>query len=236
MAIPALILAGGLGTRLRGVLADRPKVLAPIAGRPFLSYLLDQLELAGVRRVVLCTGHRAEQIEEAFGNRHGNLALAYSREEQPLGTAGALRQALPLAASDMLLALNGDSYVDCPLAEFIAWHRKRCLGGSLLLTWVPDAARFGTVDVDDTGQIQQFREKRGLAEPGWINGGVYLLARRLLEAIPAGRAVSLEHEMFPRWLAEGLGGYAREAPFLDIGTPESLAQAEAFLTRSRTAT
>jgi NDP-sugar pyrophosphorylase family protein len=229
MTFPALILAGGLGTRLRGVLADRPKVLAPVAGRPFLSYLLDQLQTAGVQQVILCTGYRAEQLEDAFGQRYGALALSYSREPEPLGTGGAVRLALPHIQTESMLVLNGDSYVDCPLADLIAWHRQRQFAGSLLLTRVADAARFGTVSVDDSGAIRSFQEKRGVAVPGWINAGIYLLARRLIEQLPEGRTVSLERDAFGRWLIEGLGGYQRQAAFLDIGTPESLAQSEDFL-------
>ncbi len=227
--IPALILVGGLGTRLRPVLCDRPKALAPVAGRPFLGFLLDQLQAGGIRRAVLCTGYRAHQVEATFGRRYGDLALTYSREETPLGTGGALRLALSQVDADLTLVLNGDSYVDCPLAEFHDWHHDRGFAGSLLLTWVEDAARFGTVETDESGRITAFREKQGLARPGWINAGVYLLARRLLEEVPEGRPVSLEREMFPAWLAGGLGGYARRAAFLDVGTPESLAQAESFL-------
>jgi NDP-sugar pyrophosphorylase family protein len=227
--VQALILVGGLGTRLRSILPDRPKALAPVAGRPFLTFLFDQLLAAGVRRAVLCTGYRAHQVEETFGPRYGELALTYSPEETPLGTGGALRHALPLLDGDLALVLNGDSYVDCSPAEFRAWHRQHGFAGSLLLTWVEDAARFGTVDVGASGRIRAFREKQGLDRPGWINAGVYLLARSLLERLPADRPVSLEREAFPLWLAEGLGGWARRAAFLDVGTPESLARAEAFL-------
>ena len=148
-----------------------------------------------------------------------------------LPTKGGIRYA-PHVDADEALVLNGDSYVDCPPSEFHAWHRQHGFPGSILLTWVEDAARFGTVEVDATGRIQAFREKQGLAQPGWINAGVYLLPRRLLETIPEGQAVSLEHSVFPNWLAAGLGGYARRAAFLDVGTPESLAQAEAFLLRT----
>jgi NDP-sugar pyrophosphorylase family protein len=227
--VAALILVGGLGTRLRPVLNDRPKALAPVAGRPFLAFLLDQLQAAGIRRAVLCTGYRAQQVEETFGPRYGDVALAYSREETPLGTGGALRLALPQLQEELALVLNGDSYVDCPPAEFHAWHSTHGFAGSLLLTWVEDAARFGTVETDGSDRIAAFREKQGVARPGWINAGVYLLARRLLQELPEGRPVSLEREMFPAWLARGLGGYARRAAFLDVGTPDSLAQAETFL-------
>lgn len=231
--VPAVILAGGLGTRLRGVLADRPKVLAPVAGRPFLSYLLDQLQTAGLRRAVICSGYLGEQLEAAFGDRFGALSLTYSREPAPLGTGGALRLATLHLQSELALVLNGDSFVDGSLTDFLAWHRAQACPGSLLLTWVPDTGRFGTVAVNAAGRIVAFREKEGLAQPGWINAGVYLLSRRLCESLPADRPVSLEREAFPNWLADGLGGFTCRAAFLDIGTPESLARAEAFFTDVR---
>jgi NDP-sugar pyrophosphorylase family protein len=226
---PALILAGGLGTRLRGVLPDTPKVLAPVAGRPFLAHLLDWLADVGVRDVIICTGYRAAQVTRAFGARYRDLYLYYSWEPQPLGTGGALRRALGLTHAETVLALNGDSFVSCDLPVFLAWHRAHGFAGSLVLAEVDDASRFGTVRVNDGGAIRAFEEKRGNAEPGWINGGVYLLSRRLLESLPEGQPVSIEREGFPAWLSSGLGGYQSSGAFLDIGTPESLARAEAFL-------
>src|SRR5438128_256368 len=181
---PALILAGGLGTRLRGVLDDRPKVLASIAGRPFLSFLLDQLEDAGIREAILCTGHRASQIRSEYGDRYATLALTYSEERTPLGTGGAIRQALAVTDAEEMLVLNGDSYVAADLRQFLDWHDDNKFAGSLLLTWVDDAARFGTVEVSEKGAIRSFNEKRGLAAPGWINAGVYFLARDFIEDLP----------------------------------------------------
>jgi D-glycero-alpha-D-manno-heptose 1-phosphate guanylyltransferase len=233
--LPALILAGGFGTRLRGVLPDLPKLLAPINGRPFLRYLLDRLERAGVREVVLCTGYRADQIQEEFERCPTPITLKFSHETQPLGTGGALRQALNVTDAEVFLVLNGDSAIDCDLQPFIDWHYEHGLLGSLLLTHVDDASRFGTVLTDERGVIQAFREKEGRPIPGWINAGVYLLSRRLLEPLAEGQAYSLEKELFPRWLQQGLGGYRVQAAFLDIGTPESLAQASAFLSGGRAA-
>jgi NDP-sugar pyrophosphorylase family protein len=227
--VPALVLAGGLGTRLRGVLPDAPKVLAPVLGRPFLAHLLDALDAAGVRQVTLCTGYKADLVEQAFGPAYRRLALRYSREDQPLGTGGALRKAAAGQGGACFLALNGDSYVACDLAAFHAWHSSRGFRASLVLTRVDDAARFGTVEADERGAIHGFHEKQGRAEPGWINAGIYLLPRDLLLALPGQGAVSIERDAFPHWLPHGLGGHRVEAPFLDIGTPESLAQAEAFL-------
>jgi NDP-sugar pyrophosphorylase family protein len=230
--IPALILAGGLGTRLRGVLPDTPKVLAPVAGRPFLAHLLDALAACCCRHVTLCTGYKAEQIEAAFGTSYKTMAIRYSREEQPLGTGGALRQAAAAQPGEWFLAMNGDSYVHCDLEDFTDWSLAAGFAGSLVLTRVEDAGRFGTVTADDSGRIVGFEEKRGLAEPGWINAGVYMLARERLLSLPERGPVSLEREGFPQWLGR-LGGYRAPGPFLDIGTPESLSQAEAFLTSLR---
>ncbi len=231
--VPALILAGGLGTRLRGVLPDLPKVLAPVHGRPFLSYLLDQREVAGVREVVLCTGHRADQVRDTFGARYQNLSLRYSSESRPLGTAGAIRQALGLVEAERLLVLNGDSYIHSPLGEFHRWHlaRESSFPGSLLLAWIANSARFGTVELGPHAAIRSFHEKRGLSLAGWVNGGVYLLRRSLLESIPPDRVVSLENEVFPRWIRQGLGGYTTRARLIDIGTPESYAAARSLLAR-----
>jgi D-glycero-alpha-D-manno-heptose 1-phosphate guanylyltransferase len=228
--IDAAILAGGLGSRLRPAVDDRPKVLASVAGRPFLSYVLDQVATAGVSTVVLCTGYLGEQVEATFGDRYGGLRLCYSREPEPRGTAGALQLALPLLHSDPVLVLNGDSYCEAALNDFACWHLARAgsRAGSLLLTWVDDTARYGSVDVDTSDAIVSFREKGGQAIPGWINAGVYLLSRSVLMSIPAERAVSIERDIFPAWIGRGLSAYRAKAPFIDIGTPRSYAQADAF--------
>jgi NDP-sugar pyrophosphorylase family protein len=231
--LPALILAGGFGTRLRGVLPELPKLLAPVNGRPFVRYLLDRLERAGVREVVFCTGYRAEQIRAEFERSPTPITLKFSHETHPLGTGGAVRQALQVIDAESFLVLNGDSYIDCDLQPFMDWHNQHGRLGSLLLTHVDDASRFGTVVTDERGVIEAFREKEGRPVPGWINAGVYLLSRRLLEPLAEGQPYSIEKDLFPRWLPHGLGGYRVQAAFLDIGTPESLAQASAFLAQVR---
>jgi D-glycero-alpha-D-manno-heptose 1-phosphate guanylyltransferase len=227
--VTALILAGGLGTRLRPVVPDRPKVLAPVAGRPFLAYLLDQLADAGIRQVVLCTGHLGEQIRGWLGPAYRGLRVQYSQEVAPLGTGGALRQAQPLIGSGAVLAMNGDSFCEVHLAEFWAQHQKRHAAASILVRWVPDARRFGRVRLDDAGLIRGFDEKRGPEGAGWINAGLYLLGLDLIRTIPSGVAISLEREVLPIWVeAELVHGCPGEGTFLDIGTPESYRDAQAF--------
>jgi len=229
------VLAGGLGTRLRSVLADCPKILAPVNGKPFLAYLLEHLADQGLRGVTLCVGYRSEQVEAVFGRSYAGLRVAYSCEPAPRGTAGAVRLALPMLESDPVLVMNGDSFCRPDLSSLFRWHAARKAAATLLLTRVPDTRRYGRVQVDDGGLIRAFEEKGGHDGPGWINAGVYLLSRQLLAEIPEQAAVSLERDLFPAWLGRGLCGCPSETPFLDIGTPASYAAAEEFLSAERKA-
>jgi D-glycero-alpha-D-manno-heptose 1-phosphate guanylyltransferase len=226
--ITAAILAGGLGTRLRPVVADRPKVLAEVGGRPFIFYLLDQLAAVRVRRVILCTGYLAHQVRDTLGETYGPLNLLYSQEPSPLGTGGALRFALPMLESETVLVLNGDSFCEANLRAFCLVHRLRGAKATLLLAEVTDTGRFGWVELDGEGRITGFREKGKATGDGWVNGGVYLVNRSFLESIPPQEIVSLEQDLFPAWIGRGLYGFRSQGRFIDIGIPESLAGAETF--------
>jgi D-glycero-alpha-D-manno-heptose 1-phosphate guanylyltransferase len=228
--VTAMILAGGLGTRLKSVVADRPKVLATVRGRPFMAYLLDQLGQARVSRAVLCTGFQADAIQQAFGAVRGSLGIDYSREPSPLGTGGALRLALARITTPHVLVMNGDSYCDFDPAEFIAWSMHHSDRPSLVAAHVDDTQRFGRLELCEN-RVEQFLEK-GRSGAGWINAGIYFLPTTLLAQIPADRAVSLESEILPAWAASGLHAYRRDLGFLDMGTPESYAQAESFFARA----
>jgi D-glycero-alpha-D-manno-heptose 1-phosphate guanylyltransferase len=225
----ALVLAGGLGTRLAPVLGGRPKVMAEIAGRPFLAFLLDRLAREGVADVVVCSGYLGDQIAAAIGHRHRGMRIAYSHETTPLGTGGALRHALALVGDETVLALNGDSLSRASLRRLWAWHRARGAEATLLLTRVADATRFGRVELARSGRVVRFEEKAPGAGPAWISAGVYVLTRRLLADIPPDRPVSLEHEVLPAWIGRGLYGWPSDGAFLDIGTPEDFAAAGAFV-------
>jgi D-glycero-alpha-D-manno-heptose 1-phosphate guanylyltransferase len=232
--VSVAILAGGFGTRLRSVVADRPKVLAPVHGRPFLTYLLDQLASQGIRQVVLLTGYQSVQVHEALGQCYAGLALSYSDEPAPLGTAGALANALPLLTTPTILLLNGDSYCAVRLEELCDFHSRDHCDLSVVLARVPDSARFGTVEAAAGGRVLGFAEKRSAGGPGWINAGIYLINRSLIEEIPRGRPSSLERDWFPRWVRQRrFCSLCTRAAFLDIGTPESYQQAETFLVPRR---
>ena len=224
----AVILAGGLGTRLRSVVSDRPKVLARVGNRPFVTFLLDQLVAAKIKEVVLCTGYMADQIQEKLGNTYKSLRIIGSREPRPLGTGGAVRLALPHLNSDPVLIMNGDSYVDTDLTAYVNWFFKQNHQASLLLVKVPDTSRYGKVIVAKDGRVFAFEEKGSNIGPGWINAGIYIMKKSLVASIPAGIAFSLERELFPRLLNKSLYGFYSNGRFIDIGTPQSLCRAQEF--------
>ena len=226
--LTGVILAGGLGSRLRACVADRPKVLAEVRGRPFLTYILDQLAQAGIRQVVLCTGYLGEKIQEKIGNNYKSMSLKYSREDEPLGTGGALKLALSLCQSDPIIALNGDSFFDVDLGGYLNWFLTTDRDAALLLTREADVGRFGQVLLGEDGRISGFAEKGAGQGPGWINAGIYLLRKKVLAAIPSGTPCSLEREVFPRLVGGSFYGCCREGKFIDIGTPESYQAAAAF--------
>lgn len=223
-----LILAGGLGTRLRSVVPDLPKVLAPVAGRPFLHYLLGWMARFGARRIVVGLGYRAEAVCRFLAeNDFPSLEIATIVEPEPLGTAGAIRFARHALKTDPVLVLNGDSFVDADLCALLARHRATDALGTLLCTEVEDSARYGRVEFDPAGRIAGFREKgAGPSERAMINAGVYVLSARLLDDIAAGGACSLEHDIFERLPAGSFAALTGRHRFVDIGTPESLASAD----------
>jgi NDP-sugar pyrophosphorylase family protein len=226
--IDVVILAGGRGTRLQSVPGDVPKPLRPVNGRPFLSYLVDQVRGAGARRIILSLGYRPD----AFGDFSAREGLEVSVESSPLGTGGGLRTALPLLRSDTLVAMNGDSYAAVDLGLLAALHRRRKARATMLLAEIADASRYGRVEIDEDGSVLSFSEK-GEAGPGLINAGVYVLQRAVVAEIPPGRAVSLERETFPSLIGTGFFGEPGSFAFMDIGTPESYAASSEFFQKTR---
>jgi NDP-sugar pyrophosphorylase family protein len=169
-----------------------------------------------------------EQIKAVFGKSYAGMGLVYSQESSPLGTAGALRLALPLFKSDFVLVMNGDSFYDTDLKSFSSWHCERGAEATLLLTEAPSTEQYGQVHIDVNGCVIRFNEKGEGKGPGFISVGIYLLKQHLLLSIPINRTVSLEREMFPAWVGQGLYGYQSKGRFLDIGTPEAYAASEQF--------
>lgn len=233
MKVDVVVLAGGLGTRLRSVLPDLPKPLAPVDGRPFLSYLIDVWAASGaVSRVVLSSGYLAAKIDAFLESTHFSLPVLSVVEAQPLGTGGAvLHVAQEIALSDPFFVLNGDSFLNVDAQGLLKRHLDSGVDATLTVARVDDAGRFGTVRLEGE-RVSAFQEKRGVAEPAWINAGVYALSHALLPSFPEG-ASSLERDVLPLRAAEGrLGCWREDGELLDIGLPETLAKAAEFLRRN----
>lgn len=231
-AITAVVLAGGLGTRVQHLLPDVPKPMAAVAGRPFLEHVVRFLGTFGVSRVVLSTGYLSEVIEAHF--QHATLPgmeVTCVRESELLGTAGGFLHAVRAQslAPAAWLVLNGDSMVFADIGAFIDAFDAGAWDAAIMGLRVNDAARFGTLEVDEGGVLKRFAEKR--AGAGLINTGVYLFRHAFLEKFPSQGRLSFEIEVFPALIARGarILVHPVEAPFLDIGTPESLALAEEFI-------
>ena len=226
MAVQVLILAGGLGTRLRSVVADRPKVLAEVAGRPFITHLLDQLAQAGFQAATLLTGYKEEMVKEALGLAYKGMQLGYSVEETPLGTGGAIRAAARVIACEQLLVLNGDTFFD---VEYLNLAQQAPAGADLMACRrVEDVGRYGAVQLDASGRVIAMAEK-GAEGPGLINGGIYVLHREAIAAWPEA-VFSIETDYFPeRLAAERLYGTACGGSFIDIGVPDELKRAAEVL-------
>ena len=230
--IIAAILAGGFGTRLRPVVSNEPKVLATVCHRPFIYFILDQLIAAKIEFAVLCIGYLGEKIRSILGGKYRSLHLEYSHETKPLGTAGALRLALPLFGSNPVMVMNGDSYFGADLEKFYNQHHMKKSTASLMLAQVSDTRRYGRVKLAQDGTITRFEEKGKSSSGGWINAGIYLLEPCAIESIPEYRPVSLETEMFPQWIGKRLYGFSSDGRFIDIGTPSAYTAAQEFFKRN----
>jgi mannose-1-phosphate guanylyltransferase len=220
--VQALVLAGGEGTRLRPLTYTTPKAVLPLAGRPFLSFMLDWLHSHGVDDVVLSCGFLSAGVRRVLGDIYQGMRLRYVVEEEPLGTAGAIRLALDEGIlEDRLIVTNGDVLTDLDLSAELAFHQERGAQATLALVAMDDASSYGVVPTDSEGRVEAFLEKTaGEAPTNRINAGVYVLERGMIEDIPPGRAVSFEREVFPALAGDSLYGYeAREPYWMDIGTP-----------------
>ena len=222
----AILLAGGLGTRLRSVVSDRPKPMALIHGRPFMEYVTRELVKNGVTEIIFAVGYKGSMVEEHFKDGAGfGFRARYAYEETLLGTAGAIKNAGRFIDGDRFFVLNADTFYRIDYSRLTRCQDELGLDMALVLREVPDVSRYGQAVLDGSGRLTGFNEKTEEQRPGAINGGIYLMKRELLELIPQGR-VSLENEMIPRWLKEGrpLGGIVNDGYFIDIGIPEAYFQ------------
>ncbi len=224
--VTAVILAGGLGMRLRSLVNDRPKVMADIGGKPFLEYVLSALETQGIREVILCIGYMADAVRDYFGDAFNEISISYCEERMLLGTGGAIRFALPMIESDPFLVLNGDSLCDWDLNDFYASHLAKKAEASILLTSVENTLHYGRVRFDAESRVTEFEPYGIHSGRGWINAGLYLLSKSIVSGMRAGERVSLEHEILPRLIGSSFFACCTESErFIDIGAPEAMDRA-----------
>ena len=223
----ALVLAGGEGTRLRPLTSSVPKPVLPLAGRPFLTFVLDWVGRHGIDEVILSCGFLGDGVARVLGTEHCGIRLRYVNEDEPLGTAGAVKLATRQEGlEDRLLVLNGDVLTDIDLTAELDQHARSGAVATVALTTADDTSSYGVVPTDDDGRVEAFLEKSGAPAPtNRINAGAYVLERDIVDMIPDGRAVSFEREIFPKLVGEGLYGYADDGYWIDIGTPDRYLEA-----------
>lgn len=227
----ALVLAGGLGSRLGSRVKEFPKPFLAVDGKPFLIKIIERLRDQGVTDLIMCVGYKAEKIISFFGNGASfGINISYSIEKELLGTAGAILNASNLIYHQNVIVLNGDSFCHFDIPQLMKSHVEKRSSVTLALVQVDDSARYGIVRFDGDKRVVSFEEKRdqrsGVA---YINAGVYVLDASLISSIPAGQPVSLEREVFPLNISNSMHAVILEDNrFIDIGTPASLDSAEAF--------
>lgn len=223
----AIILAGGFGTRLQGVVKDLPKPMAPVNGRPFLTYILDYLIEYHYTRVVLSVGYLHEKIEEFFGTQCKSLEIDYAVETEPLGTGGGILFAFSKCVTDNVLVINGDTMFKVDLDEFEHFHQEKGSLLSIVLREVEDVSRYGSVVIGGNGMITLFSEKQATIGRGFINGGIYLIDRKLFEKYPQPQKFSFEKDLMTKFYTQEMFfGMPSDGYFIDIGIPEDYERAQ----------
>lgn len=229
--VTALILAGGKGTRIASLYPDIPKPMIPVNGQPFLYWVIRWVMRQGIRRIIISTGHLAEKIEAWVETKPlgDDVQIICRREQKPLGTAGGIRNCLDLLG-EWTLVTNGDSLIDADIKDAIVAKTLDGFDAFIFGVMVDDTSRFGSLRIGSGNRLEAFAEK--VPGKGLINSGIYLLSRPTIKAIPSGQFVSVERDTFPKMLEAG--HKIRVIPlaskeFIDIGTPESLAEKDRFI-------
>ena len=221
----AIVLAGGLGTRLKNVIKDIPKPMADINGKPFLEYLFNYLTKYNINRVILSVGFKHEAIDKYFGKKYKDIDIIYAVEDEPLGTGGGILNASFYPHENLVYLLNGDTFFNVDLFELFHFHSKTKADFSLSLKRLQNFDRYGTVEMNGD-RIIKFNEKK-YKEEGLINGGVYILNKYLFESLPFPEKFSFEKDFLEKYLNQFfINGYISNEYFIDIGIPEDYQKAQ----------
>lgn len=226
--IDVVVLCGGKGTRLNEVVNDRPKPMAEINCHPFLDILIDYVASFGFKRVILSVCYMADYIKDYYRNKRFPCEILFSQENEPLGTAGAVKQAENSVQSNPFLVLNGDSFCPVDLLHFLDFHSKNGALVSVVVVESEDVRDFGTISLDDSQRIVRFEEKKE-GKKSFINAGIYLFQKEVFSLIPSHVRYSLEHDLFPTLVDQKFYGYVTQEKLIDIGTPARYEQAKRIL-------
>jgi len=221
----AVILCGGMGSRLRSVVNDRPKPMAEIDDRPFLDILIDSFAEFGLRRFVLCAGYMSDIIRDYYTSRTGSRQFVISEEHKPLGTAGAIRNAAEHIRSDTFLVANGDSFCSVDLGAFYDFHSARNAFMSMVVIETQNTGDCGLVSLDGSQRIVGFEEKNQESQSRYINAGIYLFQKEALSLIPKNTSFSLERDLFHKLVGHNCYAFVTQGRLFDIGTPARFASA-----------
>jgi len=226
MALEAIILAGGFGTRLKKIVSDVPKPMASIGGIPFLEYLLNFLLFQGIEKVILAVGYKYECIVRHFGTFYKGLLIRYSVENKPLGTGGGLKKAMALAENEDVLVLNGDTFFDISFEDFLRFHKSKKAFLTIALKYLNNCQRYGIVEIDSDGKIIGFHEKASYLE-GFVNAGIYILKREWFLSLPFPEVFSFEKDLLQKEYKKfEFFGKPYDNYFIDIGIPEDYTKAQ----------
>ncbi|NNF32696.1 MAG: NTP transferase domain-containing protein [Saprospiraceae bacterium] len=224
-AVDTIILAGGMGTRLKSVISEIPKPMAPIGDTPFLQFLIRSLQRQSISHITLSTGFKGEVIEEYFGSGDEKLHIDYYKEDQPLGTGGAIKAAMALTSTEEVLILNGDTFFNININALIEQHQAQDADITIAMRQVSDEDRYGAMIIDNKGRVQSFAEKAYI-DSGYINGGIYLIKRDLFDRYDLPEKFSLENDLFSKYVDElRIYGIPFNDYFIDIGIPEDYERA-----------
>lgn len=227
--VDVVMLCGGMGTRLRPAVSDRPKPMAAVGRRPFLDVLIEHFRGFGARRFILCTGYMSEFIEDYYSRGGFEFEVLISKEHEPLGTGGAVKNAGSLISSSNFIVANGDSFCDVDMNELYGEHLNNRAAATITLTRPDGRVDVGTVSIDGSGRILNFAEKEATGGELFVNAGVYVFNEDILSLIPAEKKVSLEKDLFPSLDKNIFHGFVSGAGLLDIGTPERLEKARSLI-------
>lgn len=224
----AIVLAGGFGTRLQSVVSDRPKPMALINGKPFLTYLFAWLQQGPVEEIVLSVGYMADSIIDYFGTNYQGIKITYNIEDKPLGTGGAILSSLKYIQDNLFMVINGDTFFPINIPRFLEQNSITPSDIAMALKELPDISRYGSVKIDSDQNILSFEEKKGLHSTGNINGGVYLLNKKVFESGSLPSSFSFEKQILEKKQFK-MKGFIFDDPFIDIGIPEDYLKAQTIL-------